>query len=262
MHIVLDLERHVVIDNELHLFDVEPTRGYICRNQDRALPPFLELSENRVSLRLRLVTVNALHAVDIFLLDLFHKLVYTYLRLAEHDDARLAARALDLSQKLDEFDILFFILHHENFLLDFSVGTDFRVSNLDPDRSRNVAAMRLSQCLDFLWPGGTEHEGLSIWSDMADDLLKLSFKTHVQHAVCFVEHQICYSPHIGDICIHKIDKSTWRRDQDFNATFELFLLLSSWNTTITGACLNLAADCKLITLCLNLTAKFPGWSQD
>ena len=141
MHIVFDLERHVVIDNELHLFDVEPTRGYICRNQDRALPSFLELSEYRVSLRLRLVTVDTFHAVYIFLLDLFHKLVYTHLCLAEHDDSRLAARALDLSQKLDEFDILFFILHHENFLLDFSVGTDFRVPDLDPDRRGYVATM-------------------------------------------------------------------------------------------------------------------------
>ena len=144
VHIVLDLEWHVVIDDELHLFDVEPARGYICRNQDRALPSFLELSENRVSLRLGLVTVDALHAVNIFLLDLLYKLVDTYLCLAENDDARLAARALDLPQKLDEFDILFFILHHENFLLDFCVGTDFRVSYLDPDRGGYVAAVRLS----------------------------------------------------------------------------------------------------------------------
>ena len=141
MHIVFDLERHVVIDDELHLFDVKPARGHICCNQHGALPSFLELSENRVSLRLGLVTVDALHAVDILLLDLFDKLIDTYLRLAEHDDARLAARALDLPQKLDEFDILFFILHHENFLLDFCVRTDFRVSNLDPDRGRNVAAV-------------------------------------------------------------------------------------------------------------------------
>ena len=95
---------------------------------------------------------------------------------------------------------------------------------------------------------------------MADDLLKLSFKAHVQHAVSFIEDQICYPPHIGDICIHKIDKSTWRRDQDLNATFKLSLLFNSWNTTITGACLNLAADCKLVTLRLNLTAEFPSGS--
>ena len=85
--------------------------------------------------------MDALHAVNIFLLDLLDKLVDTYLRLAEHDDARLSTRALDLSQKLDEFDVLLLILHHENLLLDFRVGTDFRVSNLDPDRGRYVAAV-------------------------------------------------------------------------------------------------------------------------
>ena len=44
--------------------------------------------------------------------------------------------------------------------------------------------------LDFIGPGGTEEQSLTLTGNGFDDALYLRLKTHVQHAVCFIKHQI------------------------------------------------------------------------
>jgi len=58
VHIVFDLEWHVVVDDKHNVGDIETTTRHICRNQDSTLIALSELFEDQVSLLLCLITVD------------------------------------------------------------------------------------------------------------------------------------------------------------------------------------------------------------
>ena len=97
MNVVLNLKRHVIIDDKLDLLHIKPSRSNICCDEHRALPPFFKLRKDHVSLRLRLVSMNPFHTVYVFLFNLFYKLVDPNFGLAEHYYSRIATLTLDLS---------------------------------------------------------------------------------------------------------------------------------------------------------------------
>lgn len=43
----------------------------------------------------------------------------------------------------------------------------------------------------FFWPGSTPHQSLSVWSDKVHNLSDLWLKSHVQHAVSFIQ-DLCW----------------------------------------------------------------------
>mmetsp|Transcript_38187 Transcript_38187/g.86588 ORF Transcript_38187/g.86588 Transcript_38187/m.86588 type:complete len:215 (+) Transcript_38187:366-1010(+) len=86
VHIALTTGGAIVVDHMPDLFDVQPTLGHICRNQDW-LVPILELLQHPIPLLLWLVAVDRQPrpAVDS---QLARQLVAAALRAAEDEDLR------------------------------------------------------------------------------------------------------------------------------------------------------------------------------
>ena len=91
MHVVFQLLRHVVVDDELNVIDVEATARHISSNKHCACPALLELFQQLLTHLLILVAMDALDSLEALLVELAHKIVNAFLCLAENYGARLNA---------------------------------------------------------------------------------------------------------------------------------------------------------------------------
>ena len=99
------------------------------------------------------------------------QVVDTLFGLAEDKCFGLSSISLQLAEQFDKSDI--FLLHGacEDLLFDRWVGCHFFLSNLDANRSLNVAAVLEGEGLNFLGPGGAKHECLAVGAHMPHDPL-------------------------------------------------------------------------------------------
>jgi hypothetical protein len=61
------------------------------------------------------------------------------------------------------------------------------------------------QCLHFIRPGGREQKRLSVFSRLTNNDTHLRFKSHVEHTIRLIQHEVCDSPHICDTHLQEID---------------------------------------------------------
>jgi hypothetical protein len=72
------------------------------------------------------------------------------------------------------------------------------------------------QPLNFLGPSGREHEGLTIWSNLADDLANLGFETHVQHPIGLIKNQVRHSAEVSPASLQHVDETSRGGNHDLN----------------------------------------------
>lgn len=66
----------------------------------------------------------------------------------------------------------------------------------------------ISELLDILRPGRTEHESLTVRADLADDFTDLGLETHVQHAIRLVHDEVSDPTQIRLASLKHIDETT------------------------------------------------------
>jgi hypothetical protein len=92
--------------------------------------------------------------------------------------------------------------------------------------------------LNVLWPRSTEHEGLTIGPDLADNLADLRLETHVQHAVGLVHDQVCDSTKIGFLRFEHVDQATGGGDNDLDPALQIANLRTFGSPAIDGSIAN------------------------
>ena len=110
-----------------------------------------------------------------------------------------------------------------------------------------VTVTYVSQLLNVLRPGGGEHKGLPVRTDLADDLANLGLETHVKHAVCLVHDEVGDPPEVGLAGLKHIDETTRGGDDDLDATLEVTDLGTLGRTAVDSGVANagVGAGCEL-----------------
>lgn len=157
------------------------------------------------------------------------------------------------------------IINHMDLLSDVLIHGEpimaLLVSNFDVDWIN--AAESTSQSLDLFWPGGREHESLTLLTwDLFNDFDHVLFKSHIKHAISFIKDEVCASPQVGLIIIQKVQKSSWACDKNFNSRSQLSKLLTPWISTVNSSTWKVASSCILECLLLYLHSKFSSWAHD
>ena len=79
----------------------------------------------------------------------------------------------------------------------------------------------MGQALHLLGPRRGPHERLTIGADLRHDLPHLRLETHVQHAVCLIQHQVRDTAQVGRARLQEVDESAGGADHDLAATLQV-----------------------------------------
>lgn len=77
--------------------------------------------------------------------------------------------------------------------------------------------MDLFKVLDFEW----ETKGGCLFKSfthpyLVNNFTNLGFKPHVQHPVCFIEHQVRAPTKVGLSCLKEVNQATWCSNADLH----------------------------------------------
>lgn len=92
-----------------------------------------------------------------------------------------------------------------------------------------------SELLDVLRPSRTEHEGLTVWSNLANNFADLRLETHVEHTISLVQNKVRHTAKVGLLRLEHINKTTGRSDDDLNASLKIVNLRAFWGTAVDGS---------------------------
>ena len=93
-----------------------------------------------------------------------------------------------------------------------------------------VAEELFCQLLNFWRHRRREEHGLARWRQKLADALDVGDETHVEHAVCFVDHEVIDRIQQKLSSSEVVEKAAGRRDQNICAAFELLLLIVERHT--------------------------------
>mmetsp|Transcript_26660 Transcript_26660/g.71289 ORF Transcript_26660/g.71289 Transcript_26660/m.71289 type:complete len:591 (-) Transcript_26660:404-2176(-) len=203
--VVLDVAREVVVDDGLHLLDVDPARGDVGRDEHGAAAR-LELGEAHLALALVLVAVDHAHA-DVA--QLHAELVAHALGRREHHHAR--ARLQGGEDGVEELLLIGGRADHVHVLRDVLV----RVQRVD------VAHLHLHRLpqefvrerAHLARPRRRVEESLPVGADAAaDDLADLRLEAHVEHAVRLVHHEVGHLAELDLAALAEVVHAAGRAD--------------------------------------------------
>jgi hypothetical protein len=179
--------------------------------------------------------------------------------LGSNENKNLGIFARDVLEVLEEFVSLVVLGTDLDDLLDVVVSSQLERTNVDLDK---VTLEVLGESLNLLGPGRREQEGLSVGSDLRDDLSDLGLETHVQHPIGFVHDQVGNSLEVGSTRLEHIDKSTRSGDTDLDTLREVSDLRTLGGTTVDGSVPDSGRLAELGALLLDLDSKFSGRSKN
>lgn len=138
-------------------------------------------------------------------------------------------------------------------------GSQFQGANGDLNWVNQVVS---GQVLDFLWPGSRPHQGLTVWSDLVDNLSNLRLETHIQHSVGLIQHQVSDSSEVRLLGLQHVNQTTWCGDTNLDTASQVSDLLALGGTTIDTGVSDSGRGTELGALLLNLNSQFSGGGQD
>src|SRR5919108_244954 len=100
-------------------------------------------------------------------------------------------------------------------------------THLHHDRLAEVLA---SQCLNLGWHCRAEEERLSVWWNLAHDLIDLGRESHVEHPVRFVQHEHLEIIEDEVLSFEVIDESARGRDDNVHAAAQCRFLWAECDT--------------------------------
>lgn len=203
MSVVLDSVGNIVVDDKGDISDIESSRSDVGGDQN-SLSAFLEIFDGSVSHNLSFVSMDA-DSVEGFLIQQVLKLVTSLLCLAEDENLIVTSEGIQVVDK--PLKLFSFRDNFVNLLDVFVEGGVIVVSELD--MYGLFMAEIVGELPDFSGPGGSEHHGLSVWSDLADDFSDLWLKSHIQHSVSLIQNEVGYSAQVSGTFLEEVDESSW-----------------------------------------------------
>ncbi len=207
MHVVLGVERHVVVDDAGQLGDVQAARGDVGGDQHFDLVA-LERVERGQAFGLRLVAVHRLRAQPVTRQQPRQP---AGAEAAVDEDDGLAQ--LVVAQQLQQRGVLAVFADLVDQLLDVARG-GVRSRDLDQHRILQIA---LRQTLDFGRESGREQQRGALLRQVGEDALQVGQEADVEHAVGFVEHDVLRLRQRDVLGLDVIEQPPWGRDQHFDA---------------------------------------------
>ena len=128
-------------------------------------------------------------------------------------------------------------------------------------RTRKGVAYR-GELLDILGPCRAEHQGLTVWSDLANNLSDLRLETHVQHSVGFVHNEVGDTSQVGLVLLKHVDKTTRSGDHNLDTALKVTDLRTLWRATINGSVSDARVGTKLGAFGLDLNSELSCGGED
>mmetsp|Transcript_40503 Transcript_40503/g.103728 ORF Transcript_40503/g.103728 Transcript_40503/m.103728 type:complete len:298 (-) Transcript_40503:1225-2118(-) len=179
MHVVLDLARHVVVDDVLNVGEIQTLGSHIRGDKHVLLPP-LECIDGLKALLLSFVAMdgNGLHtlAKEVLVDDVDIHLVF-------REDQHRRGGLLQAFQQVDDLRLLFHVLY---FLDDIQVG-GAGAADVDGD---GLDKRTLCKCPDLHGHGRAEHQRLPLAAKVTQDLSDILLKAKVHHSVSLIQAKI------------------------------------------------------------------------
>jgi len=144
-------------------------------------------------------------------------------------------------------------------LSNVDVGGKFEGTDLNLDK---VLEVSVSKTLNLLGPGSREHEGLTVGTDLFENLLDLRFETHIEHAIGFVHDEVGDTTKVGLAGFEHVDQTTGGSDNDFGTSLEITNLSSFRYSSVNAGVADSRRRSKLGALFLNLNCEFTSGSED
>ncbi|CCZ75682.1 putative uncharacterized protein [Alistipes finegoldii CAG:68] len=176
--IIFGVVRHVVIDDQSDVLDVNAARHDVGGHEDRDLV-VLEVEHHLLALGLLQIGVHGRH-VEFHAFERMGQLLDLHLRRREDDRLRLGR----LGEHLADDVQLLVLIADIGRLVDSLVG--FRNGDI---HLGGIAQNGLGQFADLRGQRRREHDRLPLLWHVRDDLHDVLAETHVEHAVGFVENQ-------------------------------------------------------------------------
>ncbi len=129
------------------------------------------------------------------------------------------------------------------------VGRKLQVADVDLD---GIVQEIARQGLHLTRPGGRPEERLPIGADLADDLADLRLKTHIQHAVRLVQHQVGHPAQVGGASLKEINEAARRRNADFHAGAQVARLRALGHAAVDAGVLDARGVAELVGLSVGL----------
>ena len=209
--IILVFLRHVVVDNAIHIINVNAARGDVRRNQDGQLA-LLEGAHGLLALLLRNIAVDAVslksHADQIVAQTLAHDL-----RIAEDDGAFQPERADEPACHFNFFE------RRAGDGILCNVRAVVRVSG--DGNLHLVALVHPRDGHNLLRDGRGEQAEIAAVLDLFDDLRHIVKETHVEHAVCLVQHNGLYLVKRERAALIMVHQPPRRGHDDLRMVFQL-----------------------------------------
>lgn len=179
--------------------------------------------------------------------------------LGSNEDKDLAVLLRDLFQVAEKLASLVKVSADFDMLGNIVVGSKVKRTNVNLDK---VVEEVHGETLDLLGPSGREQKGLSVRSDLRNNLSNLRLETHVEHSVGFVHNEISNALEVGLSGLEHVDQSTRSGDTDLDTSLEVSDLRALGSTTVNGSVPNSGRLTKLGSFSLNLNSKLSGRSKD
>ena len=206
MDVVLGVVRHVVVDYQTDILDVD-TPGHDVRSHQDLDAVVLEVEHHLLALRLLQVGVHGGH-VEIHALERAGQLLDLELRRREDDRLRIGR----FGEQLADDAQLLILVTDVGRLVDRLVG--FRYGDVDLGR---IVQDGLGQLADLGRQRRREHDRLPLAGHVRDDLHDVVAETHVQHAVGLVENEIFHARKVDAAVLQMGDQASRRGDHHVRA---------------------------------------------
>ncbi|KAI6773718.1 hypothetical protein HG531_000567 [Fusarium graminearum] len=165
----------------------------------------------------------------------------------------------DLLHVLNHAVTLLHLGNNLNDLCNSVVGSKLHGTNVDLDEVLEEVG---SESTDFLRPGSGPHEGLSVRSDLTNDLADLGLETHVKHAISLVEDEIGNTTQVGLTGLEHVNETTGSGNAHLDSAREVANLRTLGDTTVDTGVSDARRSTELLHLFLDLDSKLTSRSED
>jgi hypothetical protein len=178
---------------------------------------------------------------------------------ADEDEDLVLLVVHDLLKVLDHAITLLHVSDNLHDLCDAVVGSKLHGTNVDLDE---VVEEIGSESADLLGPGRGPHEGLTIRTDLTNNLANLRLKTHVQHTISLVEDQVSHTTKVGLAGLKHVDETARGGNANLDTAGEVTNLWTLGDTTVDAGVADAGGAAELGDLLLNLNSELTSGSEN
>lgn len=231
-------------------------RCNVGSNHDGALAS-LELVQNPVTLVLLFVTVDGKCWPSVLAKESCDFVGNT---LRSSEDEYLVVLVFHDALKMLERTITFLEVRNDlDDLRDAVVGGKIVRSNVDLNPILLVVGSQLSH---LLRPSCRPHAGLSIRSNLTDDLSNLGLETHIKHTIGLVENKVSDTAKVSLARFKHVDQTTGSGNAHFDTSCEVTNLATSRHTTVHASVSYPRRLAEFADFLLNLHGKLTSRGED